>query len=112
MDEIIALRVELANEQRRFFLTWGRLADPVDPTSLIDIVQPQLRRFALGGDIARVEVCATLQDAATAPYFYEALFHMCQQKIPYGEGYERWAAETLRKMRDGGELYYLGEPRS
>jgi hypothetical protein len=53
-----------------------------------------------------------LQDAATAPYFYEALFHMCQQKIPYGEGYERWAAETLRKMRDGSELYYLGEPRS
>jgi hypothetical protein len=33
---------------------------------------------------------------------------MCQKPIPFGDGYERWAGQMLKQLRQGREIYYLG----
>ncbi|MBJ7594948.1 MAG: hypothetical protein JF886_08840 [Candidatus Dormibacteraeota bacterium] len=91
----------------RFFLTWGRVFDAVDPTPLIDAVKPHLVRMSRG-EVRIVEVCDSLQEASAQPYFFESFFMLCQQRIPYGPGYDDWAAETRKKMTAGKDIHFLG----
>lgn len=111
MEDIVAVGVELVNEKKRYFLTWGRIQDNVDSTFLEDIVFKNATRWDLGGVPKRARLCATLQEAADQPYFYEALFMMCQKPIPTGvRSYQRWKKKIDRLMRIGKELYYCGNP--
>ena len=55
-------------------------------------------------------MCSTLQEAALAPYFYEGLFAMAQQPIPFGEGYEAWRDQRDEAMRAGKEMWDCGAP--
>ncbi len=48
MEDIVALRVTLNTGADRFFLTWGRVFDPVDPEPLIEVVKPHLVRMSRG----------------------------------------------------------------
>jgi hypothetical protein len=34
VEDIVALKVTLDNGESRYFLTWGRVAGPVDPSNL------------------------------------------------------------------------------
>ena len=108
MDDIVALRVRLTNGEKRYFLTWGRVFDPVDPRGLCDAVWGQLDKFALGGDAARIDLCDSLREAAEAPYFFESFFAMCQKKIPFGDEYLEWATRTRSDIEQGRGLYFLG----
>jgi hypothetical protein len=94
----------------RYFLTWGRLFDPVDPARLEAAVRTHLDKFDLGGTPVSVEVCLTLQEASSQPYFYEALWWFAQQRVPFGPAYKRWASSKRRRLADGHELRYLGRP--
>lgn len=89
MEDIVAIKVVEESGRDHFFLTWGRIFDPVDPESLLAVVRPKLPRW--GVHKARsLEVCYSLQDAASEPYFYEALFMMAQERIPFGPKYKSW----------------------
>ncbi len=110
MEDVVAVRVRLRGGGSRYFLTWGRLFDPVDPTQLEDAVREHLDKFDLGGKPVSVKVCSTLQEAAAQPYFFEALWWFGQQKVPYGPGYKRWVSSKRRRLKDGDELRYLGNP--
>lgn len=112
MEEIVAVDVQLESGDHRYFLTWGRVHHPTDPTALETLVLDQSRRFSLGGAPIKAGICLTLQEAATQPYFYECFFSMCQKRVPYGPRYRQWAEETRRAMNDGKELYFLGRPPS
>lgn len=110
MEDIVAIAVELEDGNKRFFLTWGRIQDGVDPTSLELLVLKHSSRFSLGGKPIKASLCESLQEAAHEPYFFEAFFKMCQKTIPFGDHYDVWRTEMNEKMQAGKELYYLGNP--
>ena len=112
MEDIVAVRVKLSSGKSRYFLTWGRVPEAVDPKALLSIVGRNLHKFDLGGTPTAVELCLTLQDASREPYFHEAFFRMGQQRIPFGSGYTAWRDRVLKALEDGHELYYLGRRRS
>ena len=112
MEDVVAIRVRLKRGSSRYFLTWGRLFDPVDPAQLEAVVLGQLSKFDLGGEPVSVEVCPTLQEASRQPYFFEALWWFGQRKVPYGPGYKRWMLMTRRRLKAGQDLRYLGRPVS
>jgi hypothetical protein len=110
MEDIVAVRVDLDGEEHRFFLTWGRIQDTIDPQPLEQLILDRCPSFALGGKPIQASLCGTLQEARAAPYFYEYFFMMGQQTIPFGRKYKKWKQRMDKKMRSGKELYYLGNP--
>ncbi len=74
MENIVAVEVELENGQRRYFLTWGRIQDAVDPALLEQLVLRQSPRFSLGGKPIRARLCLSLQEASRESCFYECFF--------------------------------------
>jgi hypothetical protein len=110
MEDIVAVRVDLEDGAHRFFLTWGRIQDIVDPEPLERLIFDHCKSFDLGGIPKKACVCYTLQEAVSAPYFYECFFTMVQQRIPSGKKYTKWLKQMDKKMRVGQELYYLGNP--
>ena len=108
MEDVVAVRVNLDNGEACYFLTWGRIPEAVDPAPLERLVFAAATRFSLGGKPVSAQVCATLQEAAAEPYFFENFFKLCQCRIPFGPDYKAWAAETLQRLEAGKELYYLG----
>ncbi|HEX4204095.1 MAG TPA: hypothetical protein VHZ51_07825 [Ktedonobacteraceae bacterium] len=108
MEDIVAVRVELQDGTYRFFLTWGRIQERVDPEPLEQLIFDHCEAFDLGGTPIKASLCCTLQEAISAPYFYEYFFMMGQQTIPFGKNYNKWRKQMDKKMRDGKELYYLG----
>src|SRR5260370_1026490 len=111
MEDIVAIRVRLRSGTSRYFLTWGRIPEVVDPQPLLSIVRTNLHRFDLGGEPTAVELCPTLQQAANEPYFFEALVQMCQRTIPTGARYQAWRKRIQAALESGGELHYLGRRR-
>jgi len=108
VEDVVAVRVTLKRGGRRYFLTWGRLFDPVDGSELEAVVGQHLDKFALSGTAAKVELCVSLQEASKQPYFFEALWALGQERIPFGPGYKKWAAMKRGQVRQGRGLHYLG----
>ena len=108
MEDIVAIRVTLSSREKRYFLTWGRIFDAVDPQPLLATVRDNLYRFDLGGSPVTIELCPTLQDASRAPYFFEAFFSMSHHPIPRGAGYAAWRRRIRDGFAAGKELHYLG----
>ncbi len=112
MDDVIAVRARTDEGQVRYWLTWGRLFDAVDPEPMIAAVRPQLQWPGRRGQIVMVEICASLQEASDQPYFYEGLFWLSQTLIPFGDGYEAWTRVMRDRLAAGRELFYLGDPEA
>lgn len=111
MDNIVAVAVKIADGNRRFFLTWGRVFDPVDPTELEKIVLAFSGEYALGGKPIAAEVAYSLQDAAGEPYFFEAFHILCTARVPAsGMAFKKWLMKMRREMRKGKHLLYCGLP--
>lgn len=91
-------------------MTWGRIQDAVEPEPLERLIWERCRKFDLGGTPVRAYFCGTLREAVERPYFYEYLFMMGQEKIPFGRRYKRWRKGMNKKMLEGMELYYLRNP--
>jgi|GEM_PF-1257947 len=110
MEDIGAVALELEAGTRRFFLTWGRIQDPVEPGPLEQLVLKHCMSYDLGGTPVRACLCGTLQEAVDTPYFYEHFFMIGQQTIPFCKKYKKWKKQMSKKMQGGKELYYLGNP--
>ena len=106
MEDIVTVAVDLENGDVRYFLTWGRIQDPVDPHPLEQLILEKSPRFAIGGTVVRARLCNSLQEAAKEAGFYECFFSMCQKKIPFGKKtYPKWRSEIDQQMRSGKEIY-------
>ncbi len=108
MEDVVAIEARLRSGERRYFLTWGRLFDAVDPEPLIESARMHMSEAALGGEIESVRLCGSLQEARDAPYFFEALVWFGQHSIPHGEGYQAWQARMRSELAEGKQLYFLG----
>jgi hypothetical protein len=107
----VAIAVELDDGSERFFLTWGRIQDSVDPKMIEELVLKASERFNLSWKPRASRLCFTLQEASNAPYFYECFFTMCQTLIPLGQQtYEPWRQKMNDEMQKGRQLWYLGQP--
>ena len=111
MEDIVAVEVRIETGESRYFLTWGRIQDAVDPWPLAQVVLDRCRGFDLGGEPVSARVRWTLQPAANEPYFHECLFAMARKAAPTDDGFDAWRAEMDQQMRAGRELYYLGRER-
>jgi hypothetical protein len=112
MEDVIAVEVRLKDGSSRFFVTWGRIQDRVDPAPVCELVMRHVSEAMLGGEPLAATVCPTLRVAAEsseAPYFFDALVAFSRQKIP-GDRYEEWRREKAEAMANGKELYYCGKP--
>jgi hypothetical protein len=110
MNNIIAIEIKLNTGAKRYFLTWGRIQDNIDPTKIEKTILRYSKNFDLGGRPTKAKLCPNLQKAKNEPYFYECFFEMCQEIIPFGKNtYEQWRKEMNSKMQVGKEIYYLGK---
>jgi hypothetical protein len=113
VDDVIAVRVDLANGARRFFLTFGRIQDAVHPSAVCQLVHAHARGYALGGEPVSAMLCETLREAADtpdAPFFYEGFLSLGRTVIPFGEDLPDWRAQIAAEMHAGRHLYYCGTP--
>ena len=113
VDDVVAVEVSLSNGEARFFVTWGRIQDPVDSDPLCALILRESRNFALGAEPVRARVCGALGEAASsgkAPYFYECLLTFARQPIPFGDSYDEWRRERAAAMEAGREIAYCGAP--
>jgi hypothetical protein len=97
MEDVIAVEVRLADGARRFFVTWGRIQDVVDPDPVCAVVMRFAQSCALGGQPVAARVCSTLREAAEtedAPMFYEAR-----------------REQIAKEMERGRSIYYCGQPQ-
>jgi hypothetical protein len=108
VEDVVALEVKLRTGELRYFVTWGRLFDPIDPTRLIESARTHMSEAALGGEIESVRLCDSLREAKDAPYFFEALLSFAQQQIPRADDHEAWRARMRSELAAGKQLYFLG----
>lgn len=106
----IAIKAVDKSGRTHFFLTWGRVFDAVEDDSLLAAVRPNLSTWGVDPD-SSLEVCYTLQEAAAEPYFYEGLFGMAQERIPFGPKYKAWQSRKRKQITKGKEIWYLGKKR-
>ena len=110
MEDVVAVPVALADGGSRYFLTWGRVGDPLDEAWVAGVVLRAARRCDLGGTARTAEVCWSLQEAAAETYFYESFWGMCRQAPTTRD--HGWRERTKEAMQQGREIWYLGRPRS
>jgi hypothetical protein len=113
VEDVVAVEVRLADGGARYFLTWGRIQDRVDPGPVCELVLRSTTPGSLRGDPVGARLCGTLREAAQspeAPYFYECILSFCHRPIPFGDGYEAWRTDRDRAMQDGREISYCGRP--
>lgn len=112
MDDYVAVCVKLKRGGSRFFLTFGRLFDVVDGTELESLVLKHAAQFALGGEPVKAEVCYSLNDASSAPYFYEALLVLIRYgPPPDARKWKTWKRVMTESIRNGNMLMYCGDQK-
>ena len=107
----MAVRVELADGSRRYFLTWGRIQDAVRPDALESLVLAFSAGCSLGSPAVSARLCPSLREAAEspeAPYFYEGLLSFAHRSGEFGS--DGWRADRDAAMRAGREIHYCGRP--
>lgn len=107
MEDIVAIKV-FVKRKTYYFLTWGRIFHPVDPTQLLEVIKPHLKSYDLEKFTA-IELCDSLQEASLERYFYEAFFMMSQTKIPFGKNYPKWKTKMTKSLKAGKEIHFLGK---
>ena|SRR5258706_11189911 len=111
MEDVVAVKVRGSKVAVHYFITWGRIFDRVDPKSLELVVAKHASKFGVR-NLKSVTVCDSLREASKARYFYEALFHISQEKIPFGKStYGPWRAKIKKQMLSGRQLFYCGAPK-
>jgi len=112
VEDLVAVAVSLSEGGTRYFIAYGRICDPVEPTALEAVVLNAARSTDLGGTPVVASLCATLQEASGEPFFFEALFDMSRNAVAPGtRGYSRWKKRLAREMHDGREIWFLGTGR-
>jgi hypothetical protein len=111
MEEIVAVAVALANGQKRYFLTWGRIQDSVDTKPLEDLILTHAVAYDLGGRPTKAYVCESLQAAAGEPYFYEGLCYLIARRGAPNISEAKRNSRLSKLMKQGKGFYYLGRKR-
>ena len=107
MEDIVGIKIKDKIFGQVSFITWGRIFHPVDPQLLLDNVIRHTPKFGIK-NVEAIDLCDTLQEISSFPYFYEALFEFSQKIIPDGKRYNVWKNKMKRAIERGEEIYFLG----
>ncbi len=107
MEDLVGIKIVDKTFGIVGFITWGRIFNRVDPQPLLDIVTKHLSKFGIVA-VESIEVCDTLQEISSLPYFYEALFEFSQRIIPEGKIYKDWQKNMSKALERGEGIYFLG----
>ena len=113
MEDVVAVAVRLADGRQRYFLTWGRIQDAVDPEPVCALVLRCSQSCSLGAAPVSARLCGTLREAADspdAPYFYEAFLAFASHPAPSEADYPAWKAGVAERMEAGRDIWYCGQP--
>jgi len=109
MHDLVALCARLDTGANFYFMTWGRVLNAVDSSSLERLVEDYGREMVPPGtEIVSIQVCSSLTEAAEAPLFYESFFEFCNDGVPYGSEYEAWRSTVEAELRAGRLISALG----
>lgn len=113
MEDVVALIARTGELDSSYaYLTWGRLYGAVDGSRLVDVVRHAvIRRFKFPTDV-QIVLCESLAEVSHYTRFYEGLLQFAMMPIPFGDGYDDWAAEKRAALKRGEDIYALGPPRS
>ena len=81
MEDMVAVEVVLEDGSSRYFMTWGRIQDVVDPEPLEQLILKHSSRVSLRGVPKSARVCSTLSEAQSGPYFFEALLSFAYNRF-------------------------------
>jgi hypothetical protein len=99
VEDINGVRVRDAKRGWVGFVTYGRLWDPVDPSNELRVISAHFSTFGI--EALEVQLFDSLQELASAPYFYEALISFAWNPVPLGSGYEAWKPRCDQTSRMG-----------
>ena len=112
MDDIVAVRVLTRRgdvDEAVYFLTWGCVFDPVDPSMLLEVVAAYALRGWANSVLVDADVCLTLSEASGLPYFFEGIARFACNLGPHGRfRHRRWRRRTAGRMLQGKEIYLIG----
>lgn len=113
VEDVVAVAVNLTDGSNRYFLTWGRVQDKVDPGPVCEAVLRYASSCSLGAGPESARLCVTLReaaDSADAPSFYECFLALASQPVPRGAEHEAWRAQKASEIAAGREIWYCGRP--
>lgn len=105
MGDIIAFKITEKNKKISYCLTWGRIFDPVNADTYIEVLKLFLGKSKT---ISEIKICSPLSEASKENCFYESFFKMCQFKIPFGKEHTKWLSRMSTRIKMGKELGFLG----
>ena len=111
MDDIVAVKVVDKKKVEYFFLTWGRVFEPINSNKLLLAVSKNLANFGVS-EIVDISLCDSLQEASLQKYFFESFFKMSQKRIPFGKKYNLWLKSIRKDILSGKEIYFAGKQKS
>jgi hypothetical protein len=112
LENIIAVAMIGADGTKFYFLTWGRIFDPVDEEEIIKCVKIYADKCNVSKPIKAGYVCHDLQEASKQMYFYEAFYYMALVKVPSEKKpYQRWKTKIVEELKRGNKIFYLGNPK-
>jgi hypothetical protein len=66
VDDVVAVKVELADGTSRYFLTFGRIQDVVEPGPLCELVLSHAAPYVLGTNVVGASICSRMREAAVS----------------------------------------------
>jgi hypothetical protein len=111
MDDVVAIRVRDSTRRSHYFITWGRIFGRTDPKPLETVIKRCAGKFGIR-NVKSVAVCDSLAEASSSRYFFEVLFHIGQERVPFGiRTYESWRRKKQRQMITGKSIFFCGLPK-
>jgi len=89
---------------------YGRVYDPVDSQKAEELILKYADHYDLGGKPIKAELCFSLSDASSSPYFYECLISVSKIKVASDtEGtYAEWRKKMKLEIEKGNFIFYCG----
>lgn len=110
MEDIVAVAVELESGETEYCLTWGRIQAAVDARPLEKLILGVYkdRQSENGSSPVATRLCSSLQEASSCGNFYECLFGMSQERIPFErKTFVSWRKRKKQRMKEGRDIWFL-----
>ncbi len=116
-EDFIAVAVRHTNGQVNYFLTLGKFWWQLELKEIAAAVLARTSGFALDGEPHSAEVCYSLTEASSSPYFFEHLLALARIPLPdYGRMSREeaeCAAEAIHaEVLEGSHLYFCGSQQA
>lgn len=108
-EPVVAVAVRLANGRVNYFLTLGKQFHRRRLWEIAMWVLEKCDAFCLDGTPLEAEICYSLHDASTEPYFYEQYLQLIMTVASTQSDADR--VRVRAELEKGNHLYFLGSTK-